>query len=213
MEHSAPHVSANIVLIGMMGAGKTTLGRRLAKRLGMPFLDTDHEIEARAGVSIPHIFEVEGEAGFRDRESKVVAEVMSRQGQVVTTGGGAPLRPDNQQALRHGHIIYLSAEPRQLWARIRKDTSRPLIAQSSNPRKTIEQLVQARDPIYRSLAHHVVQSGSAAPAVLIEQMVHHLVQEGLVPQACLAPPTTRATPSSPTTHNPQTAAHASTSAT
>lgn len=178
--HAPPDAAKNIVLIGMMGAGKTTLGRRLARRLNRPFVDIDHEIEARAGVSIPHIFEVEGESGFRDREARVVAEVMARSGQVVTTGGGAPLRAENRSALAQGHIIYLYAEARQLWARIRHDTNRPLIARSANPRKTIEQLVQERDPVYRALAQCIIQSGSAAPSVLVERMVAHLAGLGLV---------------------------------
>lgn len=166
----------NIVFVGLMGAGKTTVGKRLAKRHGLPFVDTDHEIESRCGASIPTIFDLEGEEGFRRRESKVIAEVMAREGCVVTTGGGAVLAPENRDAIARGFVIYLDAEPEQLWQRLKSDTSRPLLAASSDPRATLATLFAQRDPIYRSLADLVVPTGRASVSVVMRTIEQGLAQ-------------------------------------
>ena len=118
----------NIVLVGLMGAGKTTIGRLLAKAFSLPFVDSDHEIEARTGVKVPIIFEIEGEEGFRLREAHVVAELAQRQGLVIATGGGAVLNPASRTALHDcGVVVYLHAQPNDLWLRTRHDQNRPLL--------------------------------------------------------------------------------------
>ena len=148
----------NLFLIGLMGAGKTTLGRALARRLGKRFVDADHELEARLGVSIPTIFEIEGEAAFRDREESVIADLVQLENIVLGTGGGAVLRAANREALgRHGTVVYLHAEPATLYERVRHSRHRPLL-RSADPAARIAELYRERDPIYRSIADHVVTS-------------------------------------------------------
>jgi len=170
----------NIVFIGLMGAGKTTVGRKLAKRLGLPFLDTDHEIEARCGANIPTIFDLEGEEGFRKREARVIAEAMAGQGQVVTTGGGAVMRPENQSELRKGFVIYLDAAPEQLWARLKSDTHRPLLTQSEDPQATLAALHRLRDPVYRSLADLIVPTSRASVSVVLRTIDEGLRNAGII---------------------------------
>ena len=163
-----------------MGAGKTTLGRKLALRLGREFVDTDHEIEARSGASVATIFELEGEEGFRRRESKLLLQVMQGRHQVVTTGGGAPTTPENRPVIAKGFVIYLQAEPKQLWQRLRMDQSRPLLSQSSDPRATLEKLYAERDPIYRQLANCMVTSTRGSMGQVLAQIEQELRQAGLV---------------------------------
>lgn len=170
----------NIVLIGLMGAGKTTVGRRLAQRIGWPLIDTDHEIQQRSGATIPTIFELEGEEGFRRREAKVIEEVMAHGGQVVTTGGGAAVQPGNQPVLSRGYVIYLEAEPQHLWHRLKTDQNRPLLTQSDDPRQTLEALHRARAPIYRALANLVVQAARGSVSQVVHQIEDALQAEGLV---------------------------------
>lgn len=149
----------NIFLVGLMGAGKSTIGRHLAKSLGMEFVDSDHEIERRTGASIPLIFDVEGEAGFRQREKKVIAELTRRNGIVLATGGGVVLDPDNRDCLRErGKVIYLYATVEQLLARTAKDRNRPLL-QTADPRARLQELMTARDALYREVADVVVDTG------------------------------------------------------
>lgn len=169
-----------IVIIGLMGAGKTTIGRRLSQRLGWPAIDTDHEIERRCGASIPVIFELEGEAGFRRRETKVIEEVMAVEGQVVTTGGGAPMAEVNRLLLKRGFVIYLDADPRQLWQRLKSDQSRPLLTQSPDPKATLERLYRERDPVYRSLADLVVCSTRGSLGQVLSQIEKGLTEQGIV---------------------------------
>ena len=173
----------NIVLIGLMGAGKTTIGRRLAQRIQWPLVDTDQVIESRCGTSVATIFEVEGEAGFRRRESKVLSEIMADGGQIVTTGGGAPIQPDNRPVIAQGYVVYLHAQPRQLWQRLRQDASRPLLTQSKDPKATLESLYQTRDQVYRELASVVVSSSQGSPSQVVSQVISHLLADGLISHA------------------------------
>jgi shikimate kinase len=148
----------NLFLVGLPGSGKSTLGRQLARRLRLRFVDADAELERRLGVSIPTIFEIEGEAGFRDREETTIAELTRLQGIVLSTGGGAVLRPANRQLLKeNGTVIYLHAEPSMLWERVRHSRNRPLL-QTDNPMARLVQLYGERDAFYREVASHVVES-------------------------------------------------------
>lgn len=149
----------NIFLVGLMGAGKSTIGRHLAKTLELEFVDSDHEIERRTGASIPLIFDVEGEAGFRQREKKIIDELSQRSGIVLATGGGAVLDPENRACLRErGTVIYLYATIDHLLARTAKDRNRPLL-QTPDPRGRLQELFQARDALYREVADVVVDTG------------------------------------------------------
>jgi len=149
----------SVFLVGMMGAGKSTVGRRLAAALGRSFVDADRELEQRCGVSIATIFELEGEAGFRRREAAVIAELSARPGLVVATGGGVVLLPENRERLRErGVVVYLCASAQDLWHRLRNDKVRPLL-RTPDPRRRIAELVEQRDPIYRDCAHLVVTTG------------------------------------------------------
>jgi len=148
--------SRNIYLIGLMGAGKTTVGRQLAKRLGRPFFDSDHEIVARTGVPIPTIFEIEGEEGFRRREAQTITELSELNNIVLATGGGVVLDPENRRRLHEtGWVVYLNVPPVMLYERTRHDRNRPLL-QVTNPLARLEELYSTRDPLYREVAHLVV---------------------------------------------------------
>jgi len=154
----APLHRGNLFLVGLPGAGKSTLGRQLARRLHKRFVDADTELEQRLGVSIPTIFEIEGEAGFRDREEATIAELTAFEGIVLSTGGGAVLRPANRALLRdNGTVVYLHAEPLTLWARIRHSRNRPLL-QTADPLGRLAELYAQRDALYRETADHVVES-------------------------------------------------------
>jgi len=149
--------TANIYLVGLMGAGKTTVGRQLAKRLHRRFVDADQEIEARTGVRIPVIFEIEGEAGFRRREARVIDELSRERELVVATGGGAVIDAANRANLkRSGLVVYLSAAPETLFERTRLDRNRPLL-QVEDPLAKLRQLHAQRDPLYREVADLVVE--------------------------------------------------------
>ncbi len=162
-------MTGNIFLVGLMGAGKTTVGRLLAKHLHKTFVDSDHEIERRTGVNIPLIFELEGEAGFRAREATVIDELTQMQDTVLATGGGAVLNPENREHLRQrGTVVYLRANVEDLWARTRHDRNRPLL-QTPDPQARLRELYAQRDPLYREIAHITVDSG--------EQNVHTLVHK------------------------------------
>ncbi len=149
----------SIFLVGMMGAGKSTVGLRLARQLDRPFLDVDRELEARLGVDIPTVFELEGEVGFRRRESALLDELTLGRGQVVATGGGAVLADCNRKALAdRGLVVFLKASPSDLWQRLRRDRQRPLL-RTENPRQRVEQLVELRDPLYHEVADLVITTG------------------------------------------------------
>lgn len=165
--------SGNLFLVGLMGAGKTTVGRQLARLTGKTFYDSDHEIEARTGVRIPVIFEIEGEAGFRVRESEMIAELAALPDIVLATGGGAVLDPHNRQILaNYGTVIYLRASIDDLLARTQHDKNRPLL-QTANPRAKLEALFAQRDPLYREVADIVVDTSRQN----INTLVHRLLRQ------------------------------------
>lgn len=141
-----------------MGAGKSSVGRQLAKQLDYPFIDSDHEIEDRTGARISLIFDIEGESGFRDREEQMIEELTQRNNIVLATGGGAVLRESNRQHLHErGTVIYLAASVDQLFERTRRDRNRPLL-QTNDPKAKITELLEARDPLYREVAHIVIDT-------------------------------------------------------
>lgn len=164
----------NIFLIGPMGAGKSTVGRSLAELLHMQFLDTDHEIEMRTGAGIPLIFEIEGESGFRKRETAALDELTQQPSVVLATGGGAVLAEENRQRLRaRGIVVYLQAPLETLVKRTRHDRHRPLL-QTDDRRGALEQILRAREPLYRETAHLVVETSTRAPATVAREIVKKL---------------------------------------
>jgi len=175
------HRSGNLFLIGPMGVGKTTIGRCLSELLHKDFIDLDHLIEERTGAGIPLIFEIEGEEGFRRRESSTLAEVTGRENLILATGGGAILDPDNRRRLRdRGIVVYLSAPVETLLERTARDRHRPLL-QTDDRRKTLEDIFRTREPLYRETAHLVVKSSSRAPSVVAREIITQL--EKLDPHA------------------------------
>lgn len=166
----------NIILVGLMGAGKTTVGKLLAKHLHRPFIDSDHEIERRTGVNIPLIFEIEGEPGFRARETAVLEELVTRDGIVLATGGGAVLSAYNRQLLgTNGTVVYLRAKVEELWQRTRHDKNRPLL-QTDDPQARLRELFAERDPLYREVAHIVMDTGRHNLHALVRQLERQLAR-------------------------------------
>ncbi len=148
----------SLILIGPMGAGKSTIGRQVSSLLHYEFVDSDHEIEERSGADIPWIFDVEGEEGFRKRESAMIEELTQRSHIVLATGGGAVMREDNRRAIAAGGIVvYLRATVEQQLARTSRDQNRPLL-QTSDPRSVLTKLMEVRDPLYREIADYVVET-------------------------------------------------------
>ena len=167
-------MSNNIFLVGLMGAGKTTVSRALAKKLNKRFIDSDHEIEARTGASIPLIFEIEGEASFRQRESDVIREVTAQSDIVLATGGGAILKPENREYLKtRGTVIYLRASVNSILQRTSQDKNRPLL-QTADPRQRIEQLAREREPYYLEVADFVVETGRPNVQSLVQTIITQL---------------------------------------
>ena len=170
-------VPGSIFLVGMMGAGKTSVGRVLAKRLQKTFYDSDHVIEDRTGVKIPVIFEIEGEAGFRVRESAVVDELTALRDIVLATGGGAVLSEKNRDRLRtRGTVVYLRASVRDLLSRTRHDKNRPLLLQAADPRARLTELYDKRDPLYREVAHLTVDTGNQSLTSLVNRLCQLLLE-------------------------------------
>ncbi|HXE41221.1 MAG TPA: shikimate kinase [Azonexus sp.] len=168
----------NIYLIGLMGAGKTTVGRQLAKRLGRTFYDSDHEIVARTGVPIPTIFEIEGEDGFRRREAQAIAELSGEQNIVLATGGGVVLNPENRRRLHEtGWVVYLNVPPTLLYERTRHDRNRPLL-QVADPLARLEELYATRDPLYRETAHFVVNGTHLVASGIVQNLLREFNQLG-----------------------------------
>jgi len=171
-------IAGNIFLVGPMGAGKSTIGRQLAKALHRKFYDSDKVIEQRTGVSISWIFEMEGEAGFRERETKAIEELTALENVVVATGGGAVLSAENRDFLRErGHVVYLSASCEQLYRRTARDKKRPLL-QTGDRRKQIEQLLATRDPLYRDVADIVLKTGDQSIQHTVNEVIKQLKKTG-----------------------------------
>lgn len=172
----AADVDGSIFLVGMMGAGKTSVGRALSRRMGKPFYDSDHVIEERTGVKIPIIFEIEGEAGFRSRESAVLDELTALPQIVLATGGGAVLSESNRANLRsRGTVVYLRASVRDLLNRTRHDRNRPLL-QTADPKARLTELFELRDPLYQETAHVTIDTGSQSLASLVARLHQMLVE-------------------------------------
>lgn len=171
----------SIALIGLPGSGKSTVGRHLARRLGLPFADSDQVIEARLGCTIAAYFEREGEEAFRDLEQTVIDELTQGTSGILSTGGGAVLRPTNRQNLRQrGKVVYLRSSPEEVFRRLRRDTSRPLL-QVADPMARLRELYQARDPLYRETAHFSIDTGRPSVATLVNMIVMQLELAGAIP--------------------------------
>jgi shikimate kinase len=167
------YLSGNLILVGMMGSGKTTMGRSLARHLGKMFVDSDEEIVKRTGVSIPHVFDIEGEDGFRMREASAIVDIVQRTNIVLATGGGAVLLEQNRTQLQtNGIVIYLKANVHDLWQRTRHDRNRPLL-QTTDPYAKLSELYHQRDALYQNVADIVVLSGKRS----VHALMLHLVSE------------------------------------
>ena len=154
-----------------MGAGKSTIGRQLARKLGLTFYDSDKVVEDRTGVSIPTIFNIEGEQGFRDREEQVIADLTAMPNVLIATGGGSVLRDINRQHLKDGGIvIYLKASADQLYQRIKNDKNRPLM-QTENPLQTLRDLLQVREPLYFDVADLIIPTGKQKVSVILREIL------------------------------------------
>lgn len=175
-QRSAVIDQKNIFLVGLMGAGKTSVGRMLAKRVHKDFFDADAEIERATGVKIPVIFDIEGESGFRTREEKIIEKLTAMHGIVVATGGGAVLSPANRTRLKqHGCVIYLRATPEDLWRRTRRDRNRPLL-RTANPLATLRELHAQRDRLYSEVADLIVDTGTQSVGTLTTQIQNLLAE-------------------------------------
>lgn len=149
-----------VFLVGMMGAGKTTIGRSLAKELGREFVDLDQALEARCGVPVTVIFDIEGEAGFRKRETQALEELSRHPGVVLATGGGAVLAAENRHYLKErGTVVYLRADADELYRRLARDKQRPLL-QTADPRTRLAELLALRTPLYEEVAHLAFDTGT-----------------------------------------------------
>lgn len=163
-------VSGNIILVGLMGSGKTSVGKVLARLLDKTFVDSDHEIERATGVRIPVIFEIEGEAGFRTRERRMIDQLVARDNLLLATGGGAVLSKENRDTLRaNGTVIYLRAPVKSLLKRTQRDRGRPLL-QVADPAAKLAELFEQRDPLYREVAHLTVDTGNQSVRSLAGQI-------------------------------------------
>jgi shikimate kinase len=164
----------NIILIGPMGSGKSTIGHIMAKKLNREFQDSDHYIEHKTGVDIPRIFDVEGECGFRDRETQALQDLLQHSNQIIATGGGSVVREENQSLLRsNGFVIFLDTSVNQQMYRLRRDTKRPLL-QTDNPRQRLESLFEVRRPIYFDLADLVVKTDRRLARKLANDIITQL---------------------------------------
>ncbi len=166
-----------VFLIGLMGAGKTTVGKLLATRLGCDWLDSDKVLEQRCGVSVSEIFEHEGETSFRDREQRLLDELTQKPNLVLSTGGGIVLRETNRITLRtRGTAVYLQADPHELWLRTRHDKARPIL-QSADPRQKMMDLFAIRHPLYLATAHHTVVTGRPGVREVVERVYEAVTQQ------------------------------------
>lgn len=164
----------NLIIVGPMGAGKSTIGRLLAKELRLDFKDSDREIEVRTGANIPWIFDVEGEQGFRDREQAVLAELCREENQVIATGGGAVMRPENRATLRSGGtVIYLHTSVEHQLARTARDRNRPLL-RTAHPEQVLRDLFAIRDPLYREIADLIIETDERPPRLVMLEILARL---------------------------------------
>jgi len=165
----------------MPGSGKSTVGRQLARRLGLPFRDSDHEIEQRIGCPIRDFFEREGETAFRDIEESILQELTQAPSGVLATGGGAVLRPANRERLRQaGQVIYLRSTPEELFRRLRHDSHRPLL-QVPDPMGRLRSLYEERDPLYRETSHFTIETGRPSVPTLVNMILMQLELAGVLP--------------------------------
>lgn len=163
-----------------MGAGKSTIGRLLSSELKLEFVDSDKVIEERAGADIPWIFDVEGEDGFRNREANIIDQLTSDEGQVLATGGGAVMRPENRSCLQgRGTVIYLKASVEQQLERTARDKNRPLL-QTENPQQVLTELMASRDPLYQQVADFVVETDRRNPKAVVADIVAHLREQKII---------------------------------
>ncbi len=173
-------LSASVFLVGLPGSGKSTVGRQLARRLGLPFVDVDALAESRVGCSVRAFFEREGEIAFRTLEAALIDEVGRGPVAVISTGGGAVLREENRQAMRqHGHVVYLRSSPEELYRRLRHDRNRPLL-QVDDPQAKLRELHAQRHPLYGQTAHFVIDTGRPSVATLVNMIVMQLELAGLM---------------------------------
>lgn len=172
-------MAQNIIFVGPMGAGKTTIGKQLARQLGRTFYDSDRVVEERTGANIPLIFEMEGEEGFRRREKSTITELTNKQDIVLATGGGVILDPDNRdQITRQGFVVYLSAPLEHLFNRTAKDKNRPLL-QTADPRKKLEEILNARDPLYREVADVIIETDGSPARGVVKKLLGIISDRGL----------------------------------
>lgn len=171
-------------LVGMPGSGKSTVGRQLARRMGVSFVDLDHRLEQDLGCSIRTFFDRHGEEAFRDEETRLLTEVAAQSGpMVLSTGGGIVLRAQNREALRHcGHVLYLRASPDEIYKRVKHDQARPLL-QVANPMERLRELYTQRDPLYRDAAHFVIETGRPTVNTLVNMIVMQLDMAPAAPVA------------------------------
>lgn len=170
-----------LILVGLPGSGKSTVGRQLARRLDLPFQDSDKVIEQRLGCSIREYFDREGETAFRDIEESVIEELVQGPAGVIATGGGAVLRPPNRQRLRAaGSVIYLRSTPEEVFRRVRHDANRPLL-QVEDPLARLRNLFEERDPLYRETAHFTIETGRPSVPTLVNMILMQLELAGVVP--------------------------------
>ena len=165
----------NIILVGPMGSGKTTIGRRLSESLNLDFFDSDHEIIDTTGVSIDHIFDVEGEKGFRARESDVIKKLCNIPNIILATGGGTVLLEENRELIKNsGTVVYLSSSVDQILKRTAKSKTRPLLEKSNNRRKTITEIIETRDPFYKEVASLIINTNEKKLNQVIDEIIESL---------------------------------------
>lgn len=171
----------SIIFVGLPGSGKTTIGRQLARRLGLPFVDSDHVIEHRLGCSIREFFAREGEENFRDVEQAVLDDLTLNHAGVIATGGGSVLREANRRHMHErGRVVYLRSAPEDVYRRVRHDTARPLL-QVDDPMGRLRALSDVRDPLYREAAHFVIETGRPSVAMLVNRIMMQLELAGHLP--------------------------------
>ena len=179
--------ASNLVMVGPMGAGKSCIGRRLAERFGLHFVDVDHAIVEHAGASIPTIFEHSGEAGFREHERQVLARILEGNGQLVSTGGGAVLEADNRRLIReHGFVVYLSVGVKTQLERLARDRGRPLL-QRQDREQILYEMARLRAPLYREVADLILNTDRLSPSEATAQLVLRLATRWKIPSTSCAP--------------------------